>query len=108
MILLQIFDETKLILVEIYMMEGKSFSRDGWLQPSHTNGWLQPSHKARKRGNIRQVLVKLKWIKDAKDEVMWEDVSKLIEAYPEVELVVEDESNDTHYGIKYHRRNKKT
>lgn len=66
--------------------------------------------KENMRGGNRQLLVK--WTKDVEDDSTWEDVEKLLEAYPEVEhedkLLVEEESNDTRYDITYQCRKSKT
>lgn len=64
--------------------------------------------RARMRGGARQILVK--WTEDESTSSTWEDAEKLLEAYPEMEfedkLLVEEGSNDTRYGITYHRKKK--
>ena len=61
--------------------------------------------RARMHGGVRQVLVK--WTEDS-ENATWEDAEKLCEAFPEIELedklLVEEGSNDTHYGITYKRK----
>ena len=61
--------------------------------------------RARIHGGVRQILVK--WNEES-EIATWEDAEKLCEAFPEIELedklLVEEESNDTRYGITYQRK----